>query len=100
MRFEWDPAKAHLNVHKHGITFDLATQVFDDPFHILVQDRIENREERWQTIGQVRDLNILLVAHTIVDTEGDEIVRIISARRADSRERRLYEREKLRYLRT
>jgi uncharacterized DUF497 family protein len=94
--FEWDDGKAEINWRKHGVPFKLATQVFDDPFALIEQDRIANGEERWQTIGATHDgLLLLLVAHTVRIEEDDgvdaEIVRIISARRVDRKERKRYE---------
>ena len=75
----------------------MAVQVFRDPFRLTRQDRIEDGEERWQTLGVVHGVTVLLVAHTITedDTEGDavEVIRIISARRATPRERKRYEQE-------
>lgn len=47
MNFEWDLAKAESNLRKHGIRFETAALVFEDPFHLSVQDRIENTEYRW-----------------------------------------------------
>jgi uncharacterized DUF497 family protein len=98
VRFEWDEAKNLSNQRKHdGVSFEEARQVFADPLHISVQDRIENGERRWQSIGSVRGFMILVVAHTLTeeDAEGElvEIIRIISARRATPRERRRYENE-------
>lgn len=98
VRFEWDEAKNRANQRKHdGVSFEIAGQVFRDPLHVSVQDRIENREQRWRTIGAVHGLVILVVAHTITeeDSEGGsvEVIRIISARRATPRERRHYENE-------
>ena len=97
-RFEWDEAKNLSNQRKHnGVTFDEARQVFDDPLHISLQDRIEGGEPRWQTLGAVQGLVILVVAHTVTEEDADggsvEIIRIISARRATPRERRRYENE-------
>ena len=91
-RFEWDDAKAESNLRKHGITFDQATEVFSDPFALTIQDRIEHGEQRWQTLGETSDtLTLLLVAHTLYDDDlGIEVVRIISARRADRQERKIY----------
>jgi len=95
--FEWDEIKAQTNHRKHGISFSVAAHVFDDPLHHTTQDRIENGEYRWQTIGMVEGHLVLLVAHTTyieVEDEGDtpcEIVRIISARRATRQERKSYE---------
>ncbi len=91
-RFEWDPDKARSNKRKHGISFETATFVFDDPFSILILERIEDGEDRWQTLGMAGEAPVLLVVHTIRD-EAVEIVRIISARRADRSERKRYERQ-------
>lgn len=91
-RFTWDTAKAASNLRKHGISFETAVRVFADPMAVTRQDRIENGEQRWQTIGMVSDRALLLVAHTLWDDEeGIEVVRIISARRADRKEWRIYE---------
>ncbi len=65
--------------------------VFDDPYHLSVQDRYENGEFRWQTIGLVQGLLVILVAHTVRFESGGEIIRIISARKADRKERSRYE---------
>lgn len=90
--FEWDDNKAESNFRKHGIRFEDAALAFDDPFAVSVQDRIENEEQRWQTIGMVGGCLLLLVAHTVrFEEEGFEVVRIISARRVDRKERRRYE---------
>lgn len=94
MRFEWDPAKAESNRRKHGVSFDLAIRVFADPFALTEQDRIEDREYRWRTIGMVGGLAVLVVAHTDREDDGIEVIRIISARRADGRERRRYEQDR------
>lgn len=86
----WDPAKNEINFRKHGIHFEEAAQVFKDPLAVSVQDRIENGEERWQTVGMTSNLIVLLVAHTVAI--GDrEVIRIISARKLDRKERRKYE---------
>jgi len=91
-RFEWDERKASGNLQKHGVTFAEAALVFKDPFSILIQDRIEDGEERWQTIGQSRNDLLLLVAHTLrFENEDTEVIRIISARRLNKHERQRYE---------
>lgn len=91
-RFEWDPAKAENNRRKHGVSFETATRVFADPFALTTQDRIEQGEARWQTLGIVEGYLLLLVAHTTWDDdEGTEVIRIISARRAEPKERKRYE---------
>ena len=92
-RFEWDPTKAPSNLRKHGVSFPIAARVFSDPYALVEQDRIENGEERWQTIGVVDGIVMLLVAHTVREQDDVEVIRIISARRADRKERRRYEKE-------
>ncbi|AIC13649.1 BrnT family toxin [Xylella fastidiosa subsp. morus] len=90
--FEWDDKKAESNFRKHGIRFDEAALAFDDPFAVSEQNRIENGEQRWQTIGMAGGCLLLLVAHTVhFEDDGIEVVRIISARRVDRKERRRYE---------
>lgn len=89
--FEWDVNKAKSNLRKHGIRFEDAVLVFDDPRHLSMQDRYENGEHRWQTIGLVHGIVVILVAHTIRFESGEEVIRIISARKADRQERNRYE---------
>lgn len=90
--FSWDDAKNESNKTKHGISFDLAELVFEDPLHITRQDRAESGELRWQTVGLVGNMMLLLVAHTWHETgTGEEHIRIISARRATRIERKIYE---------
>lgn len=89
--FEWDTNKAKSNLIKHGIRFEEAVLVFDDPYHLSLQDRHENGEFRWQTIGLVHGLIVIMVAHTVRFESGDEVIRIISARKAGRKERSRYE---------
>lgn len=90
--FEWDDRKAAINYRKHGIRFEEAALVFNDPLAVSEQDRIENGEQRWQTVGMVGGCLLLLVAHTVrLEDKGIEVVRIISARRVDRKERKRYE---------
>jgi len=91
IKFEWDDVKATSNKRKHGISFELAVRVFADPSALVEQDRIENGEYRWQTLGRVDDYLVLMVAHTITDDDtGNEVIRIISARKAAPKERKRY----------
>ena len=92
-RFEWDPTKAANNLRKHGVSFQTAARVFTDPYALVELDRLENGEERWQTIGVVEGVLMLMVAHIGRERDDIEVIRIISARRADRRERRRYEEE-------
>lgn len=87
MVFEWDEKKNRSNKVKHGIDFESAITVFDDP---LMQSRVDE-DGRWQTIGFSEGRILLLfVVHTY--HEADEIVvRIISARRVSRHEREHYE---------
>ena len=90
---EWDEVKNRLNIRKHGLSFDLAREVFADPNLLVEQDRFVDGEARWQAVGFVRGVLLLLVAHTVRDDEDEgEVIRIISARRVNSDERRKYER--------
>lgn len=94
MHFVWDENKNRLNKAKHGVSFEIARRVFDDPFHLSIQDRHVDGEERWQTLGLVGGVVVLLVAHALVEEGEDEIVRIISARKATRKERAHYEQAK------
>ena len=92
MLFSWDDAKSATNLRKHGVRFEVAKRVFDDPLHVTRQDRMEGGELRWQTVGMVGGVALLLVAHTWREMEsGQEHIRIISARRATRLERKVYE---------
>ena len=91
--FQWDDDKNRKNRAKHGVSFETARLVFEDPNLITRQDRDVGGEQRWQTIGYAAGL--LTVAHTIQQSGLSEIVRIISARRATPGERKLYEKEEL-----
>jgi uncharacterized protein len=90
MRFEWDERKSRENLAKHRISFETATLVFEDPLAVSAPDRVVEGEQRWQTLGMVDDVVILLVAHTYEEDNGEEIIRIISARKATPRERTIY----------
>lgn len=89
--FEWDTGKAEANFRKHRVRFEEAARVFGDPLSFSEMDRVENGEQRWRTIGMSGGVLLLLVAHLVREENGAEIVRIISARRADKKERRRYE---------
>jgi hypothetical protein len=91
MQIDWAEQKNRQNRVKHGVSFETAQHVFDDPHHLSIQDRYEDGEERWQTIGMIGGVVVLLVAHAHYEADGDEVIRIISARKATSFERRNYE---------
>ena len=89
MRFEWDANKALLNVAKPKISFQEATEVFYDPDVVEVYDTFHSTNEtRFSLIG-FSTRRLLFVVYTVRSTN---TVRIISARKADQAERKIYER--------
>ena len=90
MRVEWDEAKNEINRRKHGIGFETAQLVFDDPCCVTFVERLTDGEERWHAIGSIEKIIVLVVVHTYREEVPDEVVRIISARPATRRERKLY----------
>lgn len=91
-QFEWDSDKAARNLVKHGISFEIAVRVFADTFALTLQDRIVDGERRWQTMGLVGGFLVILVAHTVIESDdGSELIRVISARKAEPKERKRYE---------
>jgi uncharacterized DUF497 family protein len=88
-KFEWDEAKAASNAARHGVNFEVAKLVFEDPFAIeRLDDRENYDEERFNIIGMV-DGRILFVSYTI----RNDVIRIISARGAEPYEKRRYHEE-------
>ena len=88
MHFEWDPAKARQNLHKHGVSFEEASSVFYDPLAVTGADPDHSEgEERLIAFGMSSQGRLLVVAHT----ERGEAIRIISARVATQSERQIYE---------
>jgi uncharacterized DUF497 family protein len=91
MLFSWDEGKNESNKKKHGVSFETAQLVFDDPNSYSRLDRLEGGEQRWHTTGFVDGVVMLLVVHTWLDDHEEEHIRIISARRATREERRKHE---------
>jgi uncharacterized DUF497 family protein len=92
LRWEWDEEKNQKNRSKHGLDFETAALVFDDPLAVSRPDSYPH-EERWHTIGGIGSV-IILVVHTYPRYETkkhEEVGRIISARKATKQERRAYE---------
>ena len=92
MRWAWDHGKSLTNRQKHGLGFETAELVFDDPLAVSRSDSHPD-EERWHTICMIGNV-IVIVAHTLPRTDretGEEVGRIIDARKAKGQERRLYE---------
>ncbi len=86
MRFEWDENKSRQNLRKHDVRFETAVLVFDDPYAITQRDSTFDDEERWITVGAIG-----MVVHTYHEKHNEEVIRIISARAAESHERKAYE---------
>lgn len=90
LTFEWDPNKAESNKRKHGVSFEEAESVFYDEFARVIPDPDGSiGEERFIIVGQSEQYNTLVVCHCYLDRE--DIIRIISARKAEKRERKQYE---------
>ncbi|CUX43394.1 MULTISPECIES: BrnT family toxin [Agrobacterium] len=85
--FEWNAHKASANLAKHGVSFETARKVFDDPFAVDIEDRSANYDEvRRRIVGLGNGLVL-----TIIYTERSETIRIISARKATRAERKEYD---------
>ena len=88
LNFEWDINKAKVNIEKHGISFNEAATIFADPLSDTFYDPDHSDDEdRFLSIG-LSELENLLV---VVFTEKNDIIRIISARKATKKERKHYE---------
>ena len=89
LRFEWDPAKAKLNMRKHGVAFEDAQTAFSDERALIIDDPEQVEDEtRLVLVGMSAALRVLVVVH-VVQAEPDTI-RIISARKATKSERGSY----------
>ena len=92
MKYEWNEDKNKLNQEKHGISFEEAKEVFEDALQISRLDhRFSYFEERWITIGSTTKHKVLVVANLFFTDDGEEIIRIVSARKANKQERYSYE---------
>lgn len=92
MRWTWDPEKERANRRKHGLRFETAQRVFEDPLAMSRQDAHPDGR-RWHTVGLIGPA-VVLVVHTWPEPDpatGGEVGRIISARKATRLERRAYE---------
>ena len=88
MLFEWDEEKNRANIVKHKIDFETAALVFGDENRIEFYDEKHSEfEDRYRTVGSI---NGFITVITVIYTERDEAIRIISARKADESERRAY----------
>ena len=91
--FDWDPTKARINIHKHGVAFERAATVFQDPLAVTVpDDEHSENETRWITMGREAAGQYVLVVHTFMPTGSNGgRIRMISARRPTASEVRDYE---------
>jgi uncharacterized DUF497 family protein len=80
--FDWHDAKLRKNLRDHGIHFEDASLVFEDPYCITQEDLVDEGEQRWRTIGIAFGVIVLIVIHVDEDFDEDVVVRIISARKA------------------
>lgn len=90
IKFEWDESKAHRNLRDHKMSFEEAQSVFYDDFaRQFFDEENSESEDRFLLLGVSNLSRVLLVCHC--EIEGNNIVRIISARKATAKEKRLYE---------
>ena len=89
IKFNWDENKNKANIKKHGVSFEEASSVFYDEEALIINDSAHSRdEERFVLIGFSYKYNLLVVCHCY--RQNDEIIRIISARKATKTERNIY----------
>jgi uncharacterized protein len=89
VRFEWDPRKSRANKAKHGVSFEEARTAFlDEHARVIPDPQHSDEEDRFVLLGLSVQLRVLVVCHCY--READQVIRIISARRADPTERRQY----------
>lgn len=92
-QFEWDVIKASTNVRKHGVSFEMAATVFNDPRMRTIPDiEHSNVEERWFSVGLARNRTLLSIAYVWLELAPVTTkIRLISARKAAQAEARYYE---------
>jgi uncharacterized DUF497 family protein len=102
MRYEWNQRKNRENQRKHGVAFELAALVFEDENCVVILDRTDPMgEQRWHALGAASiepgGALVLLVAHVYreEDRNGEEVIRIISARRASKDDIRRYQEQEV-----
>jgi uncharacterized DUF497 family protein len=94
LSFTWDPDKNLINIRKHSISFEEAKSVFYDEFARLMHDPDHSEdEERFLILGFSKNYNILVVCHC--HRENDEVIRLISARKATRNEKKKYQEFKI-----
>ena len=91
MDYQWDPEKAASNLTKHGVDFADAVGVFEDEWALTIREEYVEDEQRFATLGTDFLERVLVVVYTYRGAE----IRLISARKATRRERRVYERKRV-----
>jgi hypothetical protein len=91
-RFDWDPAKNRENLRKHGVGFETASLIFEDQWILSRKDLShDDAEERYNALGEIAVGVVLFVVYTWREQDGEETIRLISARAASAQEKRSYE---------
>jgi uncharacterized DUF497 family protein len=90
--FTWDAAKALANRRLHGVSFEAAIEVFDDPNHVVNENYFVEKqgEQRYAAIGMTRGLALLLVVFVDRSAPEREVIHLISARKAERYEAKIY----------
>lgn len=88
MRYEWDALKEKLNFKKHGVSFEDAKSALSCGLVVVLKEDDDSGEQRYVYLGMCKKLNILVV---VVAYPDEEVTRIISARKANKKERKIYE---------
>ena len=91
MKYIWDEHKNILNIQKHQVCFDIAKTVIQRGLYLVLQD-LSSDEERYKAIGLSTGLDLLVVVYTY---RGENTIRIISARKANFKEKILWQKEKM-----
>jgi len=89
-RYIWDARKAKNNQRKHGVSFETAREVFEDPNQVVSESYFIEDEQRMQVIGMTRGFVLLLVVFVDRSEPDLDLIRIISARKANAYERKIY----------
>ena len=87
IKFEWDERKSKTNIRKHKVSFETACEAFFDPFLRVVNAGIVEGEPREAIIGMTENWRLFYIVYI----EGDDVIRIVSARTAEKQERKIYE---------
>jgi uncharacterized DUF497 family protein len=90
IKFTWRPEKAKRNLKKHGVSFETAKEVFSDPHVVITEDCETDSETRYHAIGFAGGEILLLVVYVDNSNDEQEILHIVSARKADIYEQTTY----------